>query len=619
MRSKVVAVFPGSVAIPPSGALTALAADTPAVPALLSEIDAVAAEYGASQVGAYLLTPDAPRPPGPEAHYLALMAVSSATFDALAREGLQPYALVGQGLGELWALVAAGVLSVRDGARLACERSRALTELGWDGTMMPLGVSAVRGRHLVGLLDHPDLVVGCDNSPHQCVLSGPREVMPLAARIAEQLGWTTTDQPHRTSAEQQGWTGGELQAPHPAHTPAVAAAATGLRRRLRGVEAAAARWPVFSPTLRRMLTADDDPVAVTANAMVVTVHFHQAITVLSARGAEVFVECGAREDAAELVRAIVPTATVSSPLADGRWPPSPNGSTPPTSARTVLAPTALAPTALAPTALAPTAPAPTAPAPTAPAPIAPAPAVPPLNGPARNGPVPAPDGADLAPGPKGHSGRRGSDGGEVAGLEQVMRLRLTPAPPLLPAPDRALPPATLLLCGHTDAALLRALTDDRDDVVVADADTIDWNWLPLTPRHLRVVARPGPGAELVHETMFAAAVRFPQLRSVAALVMDAVREEVVPDPVAALFTGTIRPLAAELPGCACVAVAAGDVELPAALDALAAELEAAPPLLTAVYRGSQRLLYDLAPAIPVPGERPWTGSGRSRPSAAGTA
>ncbi|MFI6921124.1 acyltransferase domain-containing protein [Nonomuraea spiralis] len=614
MRSKVVAVFPGSVAIPPSGALTALAAGTPAVPALLSDIDAVAAEYGASQVSAYLLTPDAPRPPGPEAHYLALMAVSLATFDALAREGLQPYALVGQGLGELWALVAAGVLSVRDGARLACERSRALTELGWDGTMMPLGVSAVRGRRLVGLLDHPDLVVGCDNSPRQCVLSGPREMMPLAARIAEQLGWTTTDQPNWRAAEQPGWMGRGLQVPHPAHTPAVAAAATGLRRRLRGVEAAAARWPVFSPTLRRMLTADDDPVAVTANAMVVTVHFHQAITVLSARGAEVFVECGAREDAAELVRAIVPTATVSSPLADGRWPPPsvptptppPNGSTPPTSART-------APT--------PPTPAPAAQAPTVPTPTASAPLVPPLNGPARNGPVPAPDGADLAPtpGPKGHSGRRWSDGGDVAGLEQVMRLRLTPAPPLLPAPDRALPPATLLLCGYADAALLRALTDDRDDVVVADADTIDWNWLPLTPRHLRVVARPGPGAELVHETMFAAAVRFPQLRSVAALVMDAVREEVVPDPVAALFTGTIRPLAAELPGCACVAVAAGDVELPAALDALAAELEAAPPLLTAVYRGSQRLLYDLAPAIPVPGERPWTGSGRSRPSAAGTA
>ncbi|MEV3981344.1 acyltransferase domain-containing protein [Nonomuraea sp. NPDC049758] len=665
MRSKVVAVFPGSVAMPAAGVLAPLAARTPAVPELLPEIDAVAAEYGSPPLSAYLLTPDAPRPPGPESHYLALMAVSLATFDALVREGLQPYALVGHGLGELWALVAAGVLSAGDGARLACARSRALTGLGWPGAMMSLDVSAVQARHLVALLDHPHLVVGCDDTPRRCVLSGPRELMPQAARIAGHLGWTSA----------------ALQVPHPAHTPAVAAAAAELRGRLPGVRTAPARWPVFSPTMGRLLTPDDDPVAVTADAMVVAVHFHQAVRGLAARGAEVFLECGAGEDAVALVRAIVPAATAVSPLAaDGPWrpgepvrpaaalnapTPTPNGSTPTPAPVAHGSPALLAdqvepPWHDEPPELAqrdgPPEPAPRyRPAelgrrgeaaergalPQAGAGLVPAPARPGdadqetgRSGTAGGAALGQETGRSVAGGAAvgretgwsvlggadlgREAGRLGVAGG--AGLGEVARPRLAPAPPLapplFPSVGRMLPPATLLLCGGADVLALRALTDDRDDVVVADADTIDWTWLPLTPRHLRVVARPGPDAGPVHEAMIATAARFPHLHSIAALVMDALRQEVVPHPVAGLFTGAIQPLAAELAGCACVAVATADVDLPAALDVLAAELEAAPPLLAAFYQGPQRLLYELTPAF---GDQPWQGNGRSWPSPTNTA
>ncbi|MGW2220136.1 acyltransferase domain-containing protein [Nonomuraea sp. NPDC001684] len=669
MRSKVVAVFPGSVAMPAAGVLAPLAARTPAVPELLAEIDAAAAEYGSPRLSHYLLTPDAPRPPGPESHYLALMAVSLATFDTLVREGLQPYALVGHGLGELWALVAAGVLSAGDGARLACARSRALTGLGWPGAMMSLDVSAVQARHLVALLDHPHLVVGCDDTPRRCILSGPRELMPQAARIAGHLGWASA----------------VLRVPHPAHTPAVAAAAADLKGRMPGVRTAPARWPVFSPTLGRLLTPDDDPVAVTADAMVVAVHFHQAVRGLAARGAEVFLECGAGEDAVALVRAIVPAATAVSPLAaDGPWrpgeplhpaaalntpAPAPNGSAPTPAPAAHGGPSLLLdqiepPWRDEPAELAQRdGPPERAPRDEPPEPTlrdehpGPAPRYRPAEL-ARRGeaaerrawpqagaglvPAPArPGDADQETGRSGRAGgaalgqeagwsvagraalgreagRLGVAGG--AGLGEGARPRLAPAPPLapplFPSVDRMLPPATLLLCGGADVPALRALTDDRDDVVVADADTIDWTWLPLTPRHLRVVARPGPDAGPVREAMIATAARFPHLHSIAALVMDALRQEVVPHPIAGLFTGAIQPLAAELAGCACVAVATADVDLPAALDVLAAELEAEPPLLAAFYQGPQRLLYELTPAF---GDQPWQGSGRSWPSPTNTA
>ncbi|MER6580959.1 acyltransferase domain-containing protein [Nonomuraea sp. NPDC001023] len=672
MRSKVVAVFPGSVAMPAAGVLAPLAARTPAVQELLPEIDAVAAEYGSPPLSAYLLTPDAPRPPGPESHYLALMAVSLAAFDTLVREGLQPYALVGHGLGELWALVAAGVLSAGDGARLACARSRALTGLDWPGTMMSLDVSAVQARRLVALLDHPHLVVGCDDTPRRCVLSGPRELMPQAARIAGHLGWTSAP----------------LQVPHPAHTPAVAAAAAELRGRLPGVRTAPARWPLFSPTLGRLLTPDDDPVAVTADAMVVTVHFHQAVRGLAARGAEVFLECGAGEDAVALVRAIVPAATAASPLAaGGPWrpgeplhpavplnTPAPNGSAPASAPAPHAGPALLLDRIGPPRHDEPAEPAqrddPTEPAPpdgfaelaqrdrpaalgrrgeaaergTSPqagAGLVPAPARPgdADQEPSRSGtadvtPIGQEAGRSVVGGAAlgQEAGRLGAAGvsafGQGAGgamvggaaFGEVARPRLAPAPPLapplFPSVERMLPPATLLLCGGADVLALRALTDDRDDVVVADADTIDWTWLPLTPRHLRVVARPGPDAGPVHEAMIATAARFPHLHSIAALVLDALRQEVVPHPIAGLFAGTIQPLAAELAGCACVAVATADVDLPAALDVLAAELEAAPPLLAAFYQGPQRLLYELTPAF---GDQPWQGNGGSWPSPTNTA
>ncbi|MEU6716732.1 acyltransferase domain-containing protein [Nonomuraea sp. NPDC046802] len=509
MHSRVVAVFPGSVAIPPGGVLAGVGRRHPGIRAVLADIDAVAAELGASPVCSYLLAPGMTRPQGPEGHYLALMGASLAVFHGLLREGVQPYALVGQDIGELWALVASGALSVRDGARIACARSRALTKLSWNGAMMPVNVGAVRAQRLVELLDHPDLVVGRVDTPQQCVLSGPRHVMPLAARLAGQLGWTGT----------------MPEVLHPAHNPALAPAAVELVNSLDGIAASVARWPVFSPTLRRLVTRDDDPVAITAEAMVIAVHFHEAITALAGRDADVFLECGAREDVAGLVRANVPSATVLCPVAEGEWQPVGQGET---------------------------------------------------------------------------------DDSGLHDLGQVMRLQLTPAPAPPAAPALELPPRTLLLCGRSDAESLRALVSGRADVHVGCVDTLDWTWLPLTPEHLRVLARPGQDAEFVHEAMFAAAVRFPHLRSIAALVMDAVRDE-VPDPVAGLFTGAIRPLAAELADCACVGVAVGGLDLVEAFGVLAAELNAAPPLLSAFYQGPRRLLYELRRARPTPGTLPLDG------------
>ncbi|WP_194923422.1 acyltransferase domain-containing protein [Catenulispora pinisilvae] len=299
MRDKTVVVIPGMIALPPPGVLRQSAAHGPRVKSLLDEIDQTGAQFQVPPVSGYLTGAEsAASPTTPEAHYLALMAVSLALFESFTAAGGEPYAIVGLSIGELWALVAAGALSVADGARIACLNSRALTWQGWPSAMMAVGAGFEAVEHLVRAVGEPTLVVACINSPRQTVVSGPRKTVELAQRLAEHLGWATT----------------LLQLPHPSHSPALAPAATRLATLAAGLPHTPPRWRVHSPTLRRWVTEHDSPAEMTAVQMTLPVHFHEAVTRLYAAGAQTFLECGASNILMNMIKMSLPSTRIINAL-----------------------------------------------------------------------------------------------------------------------------------------------------------------------------------------------------------------------------------------------------------------------------------------------------------------
>jgi [acyl-carrier-protein] S-malonyltransferase len=97
--------------------------------------------------------------------------------------------MAGHSLGELGALVAAGVLTPEDGVRLVVLRGALMAEAGrqaGDGGMLAL-LGSGAAEHAEELASAHGLSVANDNSPQQVVLSGARSALPAAAEAAREL------------------------------------------------------------------------------------------------------------------------------------------------------------------------------------------------------------------------------------------------------------------------------------------------------------------------------------------------------------------------------------------------------------------------------------------------
>ncbi|MFI6579659.1 acyltransferase domain-containing protein [Embleya sp. NPDC050493] len=294
-------VMPGTVPAPRAGILSDFHHRYETVRESLSRIDKAAREMGLPEISPRLIEDNGTSDRrGPEVQYLEIYAVSLATHHMLVAEGVRPIAIVGQSIGELWALAAAGHLAVEDAARLAVARSQALTRQGWGGKMLAVGVDGRRAQSLAGLLDHPHLVLACENAPRQSVLSGPEPLIEFVERVADTLGWPSL----------------RLDVPHPTHSPAMVHAARDLRASAPRVPYGTGRWRVCSPWLGRDV-GDDDPVDLVAGALTARVRMLQTIRDLHAGGADAFVECGEWPVVTKFVEASVPGVRCVVPLSEG--------------------------------------------------------------------------------------------------------------------------------------------------------------------------------------------------------------------------------------------------------------------------------------------------------------
>jgi len=236
----------------------------------------------------------------------AILACDVAAFRVLEAEGLEPVGAAGHSLGELAALVAAGVLDLAAALRIVLVRGRAMEEAG---RLRPGTMSALLGvgtEEAVALCDEARgddvLLVANENSPQQVVISGSVPAVERAEALAAE---------RRIRAVRLN-VAGAFHSPlmEPATQPLAAAIdAEGFR---------APRFPVAANVTGELVRDADELRELLKRHVVSPVRWERCARALQTAGAEVFAEAGPGDVLSRLAKRVTPGAravAVSTPAA----------------------------------------------------------------------------------------------------------------------------------------------------------------------------------------------------------------------------------------------------------------------------------------------------------------
>ncbi|MFI8895592.1 SDR family NAD(P)-dependent oxidoreductase [Streptomyces paradoxus] len=102
--------------------------------------------------------------------------------------GVQPAAVIGHSMGEVAAAVASGALSVRDGVRVICRRSRLILRTAGQGLMASVALSRAEVERLLAQQDVRGVTVAVVASPENTVIGGDADRIRGLAEEWEALG-----------------------------------------------------------------------------------------------------------------------------------------------------------------------------------------------------------------------------------------------------------------------------------------------------------------------------------------------------------------------------------------------------------------------------------------------
>lgn len=245
-----------------------------------------------------LLDPDAALDRTEDAQ-LAVLLASLVAWEAVGPTLARPVALAGHSLGQITALVVAGVLSFEDGLRLAARRA-AHTQAAADhrpGAMAAL-LGATEEQAMRACAAAPGACwIANDNAPGQVVVAGtPAGVTAALARAAE-LGVRR---------------GTRLAVGGAFHTPLMAEAAEALSRDLRAVPLADPAIPVVSNGDGHPYTDGEGWRVRLVDHLVAPVRWRACVEAMVGLGAAELVEVGPGGILAGLARRIAPAVPVRS-------------------------------------------------------------------------------------------------------------------------------------------------------------------------------------------------------------------------------------------------------------------------------------------------------------------
>ncbi|OMG70367.1 acyltransferase domain-containing protein [Burkholderia ubonensis] len=229
---------------------------------------------------------------------LASFATAICVHRIMEWQQIRPVAIIGQSLGEIAALVCAGVWRIPDGVRAVLALNAAFRPLEGHGGMVMVSASEADTLHLLDQVGRDDLVLACVNGPRQTVVSGPNAALDALL---------TT--PHG----RDGIKLHRLPIPYPAHHPALHAAADQFMADIATLPRDTFRIPVYSAVARRRYADDDDLARGLADCFIKPYHMPATLDRLRSDLAHRYIDLGMSGGMSRCIKAILPDAHVYAP------------------------------------------------------------------------------------------------------------------------------------------------------------------------------------------------------------------------------------------------------------------------------------------------------------------
>ncbi len=157
-----------------------LLAHEPAFAASVAEIEPLIARESGFSVTEAMSAPETAT--GIDRVQPVLFTMQVALANTMRSHGVQPGAVIGHSMGEAAAAVVAGALSLEDGVRVICRRSRLMRRIASAGAMASVDLPAQRVREELAARGVGDVVVSVISSPQSTVIGGaPDAVRDLVA------------------------------------------------------------------------------------------------------------------------------------------------------------------------------------------------------------------------------------------------------------------------------------------------------------------------------------------------------------------------------------------------------------------------------------------------------
>jgi len=211
----------------------------------------------------------------------AILAVSMAIFQVLRENGCEPTHVAGHSLGEYSALTAAGSFSLKQAIQVVAQRGRWMAEAvprGRGAMAAVLGLSPEEVRRICqAASDLGEVVPANYNSPGQIVISGIKEAVEKASRLAKEKGARRVL---------------PLAVSGPFHSPIMAGVSEKLSGLLEKIEIKAPKYCFVANTVGGEISDTNKIKQALADQVRSPVLWQQSIEYLTGQGVSIFVEVG---------------------------------------------------------------------------------------------------------------------------------------------------------------------------------------------------------------------------------------------------------------------------------------------------------------------------------------
>ena len=227
---------------------------------------------------------------------IAMLATEAAIYTALKEKGYTPDAAAGLSLGEYGALIASGVMSMRDAFTVIRKRGIYMHNAYPAGGAMSAVLGVVADTiEKICMETEGTVSVANYNCPGQIVLTGEQSAVAAAGKTLKEAGAKRIV---------------PLNVSGPFHSPLLAGAAEKLGEALKEVEIAESYLPYLSNVTADYVTKAEDVKPLLQRQVASSVRWQQTIERLICDGADTFVEIGPGKTLSGFMRKINRDVTV---------------------------------------------------------------------------------------------------------------------------------------------------------------------------------------------------------------------------------------------------------------------------------------------------------------------